>query len=181
MALNHYIPDVFKSIADKVATKHTCFFSYGHYADVVKELQDKDGSITLKGSKYPLIWLVYDIKEIHGKVINEQSELQNVQILLATPTDINNTIVQRMDNNIKPILYPIYDELMLQIANSGFFTQCVVSKIEHEKIDRPYWGGGGNEGSNGSANLFNDYIDAIQIRNLTLNLKRKKGECSLIN
>ena len=174
------IPDIFEAIVQLVASKYTCYFSYGHYADVIKELQDKDGSITLKGSKYPLIWLVMDYTERKGKSIAEQCELPNLQILIATPTDANKSVIDRMNNNFKPILYPIYNELMLQIANSGFFTQSVVSKIEHDKIDRPYWGGGGNEGSNGSANLFNDYIDAIQIRNMTLNLKRKKGPCSLI-
>jgi hypothetical protein len=177
MGLEHYIPDVFKLIADKVASKQTCYFSYGHYADVIKELKQKDESISLKGNKYPLIWLVMDFTERKGKSIAEQCELPNLQLLIATPTDINQSVIDRINNNFKPILYPIYNELMLQIANSGYFTQSVVSKIEHDKIDRPYWGGGGNDGSNGSANLFNDYIDAIQIRSMTLNLKKRKASC----
>jgi len=174
-----FIPDIFKAIVDKVALKHTVFFSYGHYADVVKELKQKDGAIDENlRNKYPLIWLVMDYVEKASKSLDVRCELPSLQFLIATPTELNQSVVERVENNFKPILYPIYKEFMLQIANSTYFKECVVGNIMHEKIDRPYWGGGGNEGSNGSANLFNDTIDAIQIRNLSLNLKIKKGSCS---
>lgn len=176
----YHIPDVFESIVSKVSSKlnKAIYFSYGHYADVILELKQKDESITQKSNKYPLVWLVMDYVEKHNpKSFNLQCELNNLQFLISTPTEINRTIRQRMEENIVPILYPIYNEFMLQIANSIYFKECTVGKIEHEKIDRPYWGGGsGLDGSNATANLFNEYIDAIQIRGLSLSLK-KKNDC----
>lgn len=180
MTLKHYIPDVFESIVSQVSISlnKTVYFSYGHYADVIDELKKKDNSISEKDSKYPLVWLVMDYVEKHNpSKLDIQCELPNLQLLIATPTNKDHTIRQRMETNIVPILYPIYDELMLKIANSTYFKETTVNKIQHEKIDRPYWGfSGGVDGSNAQANLFNDYIDAVQIRNLSLNL-RKKMKC----
>jgi hypothetical protein len=56
---------------------------------------------------------------------------------------------------------------MEQIAGSGYFTISEAEAIPHERILRPYWGGQDSYG-NGTANLFNDFIDAIQIRKLRL-------------
>lgn len=178
-----YIPEMFAEIVDNlnqhINIGYTSKFSYGHYADVVKELKQIDGAIN-GYVKYPLIWLVMDYVEKTTEALDEECELHNIQILIVCDTDANYSMTERMNVSFKSKLYFIYKQLLKEIVHSGYFKQSVVSKLSFEKIDRPYWGGGGENGSNGAANLFSDYVDAIQIRNLSLNLKRiKTTNCSL--
>lgn len=177
--VRQYIPEIFQGIVTNVSaslqllpTPITVYFDYGHYREVANKILEKDRGVASKETKYPIIWLVMDYVESYGNSLAEACRLPNLQIIIATPTEATHDVAQRMEENFKPILYPIYDELLSQIAASHRFNNNVVSKIKHEKIDRPYWGGQDSYG-NGTANLFNDYIDAIQIRNLELSLKNK--------
>jgi len=169
------IPKLFESIAEAVnvalssraVDPFPVYFDYGHYNEVVKNLTEKDGSITQKDNKYPLIWLVMDFVEKFG--INETGycSLPDLQILIVTDTKVNMTTRERIEQVFIPKLYPIYEELKYQIIYSGLFTNMTEDTIDHEKIDRPYWGGQDSNG-NGTANLFNDHVDAVQLRRLKL-------------
>lgn len=168
------IPELFKEVAAKVhqalSTRATdqfpVYFDYGHYTEVTRNLTSKDGSISQKGKKYPLIWLVMDFVEKVGDT-TDYCELPDLQLIIATVTTPAITTPQRIEKTFKPRLYPIYAELMNQIEQSGFFSVSDPEAIPHERILRPYWGGQDTYG-NGQANLFNDFIDAIQIRKLKL-------------
>ncbi len=168
------IPDIFKVISQKVnATLSTraqdpfpVYFDYGHYNEVTRNLTNKDGGTTSKTKKYPLIWLVMDFVEKCGEIVNGYCELPDVQILIATVTTPAITAPERIQKTFVPRLIPVYQELMKQIADSGHF-DVTEDAIPHERILRPYWGGQDALG-NGTANLFNDFIDAIQIRRLKL-------------
>lgn len=168
------IPDLFKDIAAKVneelSTRATdpfpVYFDYGHYNEVTRNLTSKDGSVSQKHKKYPLIWLVMDFVEKAGDT-TEYCELPDLQILIATVTKPAITTPERIEQSFKPRLYPVYSELMNQIEQSGYFSVSQAEAIPHERILRPYWGGQDTNG-NGTANLFNDFIDAIQIRKLKL-------------
>jgi hypothetical protein len=170
------IPDLFKAVAAKVnealstraTDPFTVYFDYGHYNEVTRNLTSKDGSVSQKGKKYPLIWLVMDFVEKVGAT-TDYCELPDLQILIATVTTPAITAAQRIEKTFKPRLYPIYSELMDQIEQSGYFSVGDAEAIPHERILRPYWGGQDGFG-NGTANLFNDFIDAIQIRKLKLNV-----------
>ena len=187
MANYYFIPDIFKDVVAKVSTALTTpvglvpailttpvYFNYGHYADVLKDLKAKDGGITTQDKKYPLIWLVMDYVEKKGIDLGLQAQIPNLTILIVTPTTPTDNIADKMVKNFVPILYPIYQELLTQISKEVRLKNSIVSQINHEKIDRPYWGlNSGINGSNGEANLFNDFIDAIEIRNLDISVKRK--------
>lgn len=168
------IPDLFKVVAAKVndvlSTRATdpfpVYFDYGHYTEVTRNLTNKDGSISQKEKKYPLIWLVMDFVEKAGD-ITAYCELPDLQILITTVTTPEITAAQRIEKTFKPRLIPVYSELMEQIEQSGYFSVSDSEAIPHERILRPYWGGQDGFG-NGNTNLFNDFIDAIQIRKLKL-------------
>ena len=167
------IPALFEAVAGKVSAKLNAraqdpfpvYFDYGHYNEVTARLLDKGKSISQKTKRFPLIWLVMDFREIYPVDMDYYCELPEVQIIIATPTKQNSTTPQRMQENFAPRLYPVYQEWKKQMANSGFFHDLDADAIPHEKVDRPFWGG--QEQSNG-ANLFNEFIDAIQIRKLKL-------------
>jgi hypothetical protein len=174
-----YIPDELKVVVDAVNTAFSTrsndpfnvYYDFGHYAEVVKNLTLKGQSPTKRTERYPLVWLVTDYPEIKGNF--KIYATTSLQIIIAMPTDMNYTMQQRRDTVFFPRLYPIYEELLNQISRYSLFGKPSVAAIEHTKIDRPYWGG--QDSGNGVANLFNDFIDAVQIKNLKLTIKNKCG------
>lgn len=143
------------------------YFQFGHYIEILKILTQKDNSVNNKDSKYPLIWLVMDFPEKYGPSIAGYCALPKVDILIAMPTLPDISTAERITKNFTPRLYPIYEKLLDKIAVSGLFKEQSARELVHEKIDRPYWGLQDVLG-NGDSNLFNDFIDAIQIRGLQL-------------
>ena len=168
--ITQYIPDLVRDVVAKVATtlQTQVYYDYGHYSEVVKNMDEKDKSYTNK-AKYPLVWLVMDFEETMGGKSGDYAEL-NLQLIIATDTNAEYTMQERRDKSYLPVLYPIYAELLNQFSLSKVFKTAY--KISHTKIDRPYWGVQSGLG-NGTGNLFNDFIDAIQIKNLKVNVKEK--------
>lgn len=172
---NIHIPDLFSAIAAKVndtfSTRLTdpfnVYFDYGHYAEVTRTLTQKDGGISQKAKKYPLIWMVMDYEENFGGTDDNFCELPALQFIIAVQTEIAITTPTRVEKSFMPRLYPIYSEFIEQIFQSGFFQVINPENIVHKRILRPYWGIQDSQG-NGQANIFNDFIDAIQIKGMQL-------------
>ena len=78
---------------------------------------------------------------------------------------------ERYAQSFNPFLIPIYELFLNKIAKSGYFRETEPSRIVHTKYDRLYWGRSGLYGNEG--NIFNDYIDCIELTDLTLTLKPK--------
>lgn len=179
--ITQYIPDIFAAIVTKVSTTmqalpvkpYPVFFDFGHYREVTKNLKWKDDSHTLKDKKYPLIWLVMDFDESMGESPADYARLKGLQFIIANATNPTWTMRERRDNNFLPYLYPVFAEFIRQITDSVELGMPPESKLQFTKTDRPYWGGSQDTLGNNQANLFNDFIDAIQIRNFKLNIKQK--------
>ena len=75
-----------------------------------------------------------------------------------------------MDKSVKLILQPIYDEFLKQIKLNENFVHPSDLLIRHTKINRLSWGQSAIFTLN---NLGSDFIDAIEIQNLELLVKRK--------
>ncbi len=166
-----YIPDSFEELVDKISLKlgYKVHFDAGHYWEVTKNLQLKDGAIEESTrEKYPLFWLVMDFEEEVGRS-DIYAELPNIQLIIATRTEMAYTMEERRDKTFKPILYPIYNEFFNQLYVSKAFMK-VGTTYPHRKWDRPYWGG--QESGNSEQNLFNDHVDAIQIK-LKISVKKQ--------
>jgi hypothetical protein len=168
--ITQYIPDLVGDVVTNVATamRQSILYEYGHYAEVERNLIEKDKS-PIDKTKYPFIWLVMDFEEKMGTASGAYAGL-SLQLIIATGTSNTYGMKERRDKSFLPVLYPIYSELLNQFSRSVVFGMPTF--IEHTKIDRPYWGVQGGLG-NGTANLFSDFIDAIQIKNLKVSVKRK--------
>lgn len=166
------IPALFGAVAAKVNTvfstrlsdPFTVYYDFGRYLEITNRLVEKGKAIVGKNQRYPLIWLVIPFREIYGDS-NGYCDLTDVQIIIAMPTEPTSTTPDRIAENYVPRLYPIYEELLKQIRISGFFSE-IADEIQHIKIDQPYWDG--KENGNSAANMFNDFIDAIQLKNIRL-------------
>jgi hypothetical protein len=158
-----YIPDLMARVIEEMneTMEFEVFYDFGRVSDIVQNLTEKDGSVSLKGRKYPLIWLVMDFEE---RYMTSVCEL-NLKMFIVDITEATYNMEKRRDEVFLPILYPIYTGLLTALSQSTTFGRPSFDRIEHTKIDRPYW--------SGQDNVFNDHIDAIEINNLKLFVKRK--------
>ena len=148
------------------------FYMHGHPLEIINTLSKKDKHDVQKYNKYPLIALFQDFTETVGEdqTIRSSAEL-NLVIVMNTSQDY--TAENRYDNTFRTVLYPLYDLLIKHIEQSGWFKDVDPGLVSHDKIDRLYWGRSGLYGN--EANVFNDYIDAIEIQNLQLDMRLRQN------
>ncbi len=146
-------------------------YYFGHYKEILETLQQKDGT-SLEFSKYPAVCLFMDFPETTGKAPGIAAEVK-LQMIIAYATDPNLKAAERYTKSFKPVLYPIYNSFIDELMRSGRIMAPSKELISHTKIDRLYWGRKGLFGNTG--NVFNDYLDAIEIKDL--NLKFYKPAC----
>lgn len=164
-----FIPDVFEKLMPSVIQKYgsTVYYEYGHYREIVKNLTLKEGNVE-KPKKYPLVWLVMDFEEKHGQALSVYAS-SKFNIIIAMDSTANRTMKQRRDEVYVTVLLPIYEALIDSILESPDI-KTLGTDLKHTSILRPYWGKQDQFG-NGEVNLFNDIVDAIQIKDLELNIK----------
>jgi hypothetical protein len=177
-----YIVDEFADIVAKVSESMTeqlqivkpsitgVHYLVGHYTEIQRRLIDKDGSRTEKYKKYPLIALFQDFVERRNPESGFYAEC-TLQLIIAYYTESEDYTEDRYEKVFKPILYPIYKELMGQIEKNKNIVENK-DNASHEKIDRPHWGAPGKYGNEGY--IFTDALDAIELRNLKLSFDIKK-------
>jgi hypothetical protein len=174
-----YIVDIIGSIVDAVRADYTPptifsgnapFYMYGHPLEIINTLSQKDKHSKLKYQKYPLIALFQDFEETKGQnqAINTDVSLN---IVIAVNTDKNYNSEERYTNTFKTVLYPLYDLFLEKLAASNYFA-ATQGSISHRKTDRVYWGAQGTE-----RNIFNDYLDAIELTNLELSVYNNVKIC----
>jgi len=147
------------------------YYMYGHTIEVANRLLTKNK----KFQKYPLVILVMDTPEEKDNGIVKF----NLNIGLVAHTKPDYITDKRYEQVFKPILYPLYEKFMQAIKDSGlFFWEGDQSQPPHTKIDRPYWGTGGQGNQTAQKKnekyIFNDELDCIEIVNLRINQTKNK-------
>jgi len=145
-------------------------YLYGHPIEIIETLGQRDKSSTFQFKKYPLVALFQDFPERHGNVIGLDSTV-TLNIIIARATLATYKADERYTNNFKPVLYPIYQELLQQISLSKTFLNYGANSLGHTKYDRLYWGRDGLYKND--RNVFNDFLDCIEIKGLQLKLNLK--------
>ena len=164
--------DAVKADSDNPCSGTAPHYMHGHPLEIVDLMSQKDRNDTYKFLKYPVIVLFQDFPEVMGESQTVISE-GTFNLIIATETSVDYTASQRYTNTFRPYLYPLYDLLMKHIPKSGLFKNALTGMVPHTKTDRLFWGREGLYGNEG--NIFNDRIDAIEIENLTLQMKISKN------
>lgn len=165
---NHtYIVDLFDDLAGETARLSgiNLHFEYGHPMEIVEQIQKMRAKPSLR--RFPLLALLMDFDETKGERPDIQSTV-SLNLIIATLTKPESTARQRYAETFKPKLYPIYEGLIDAIKRSGYFL-IVNELIPHTKTDHVMWGKAGLYGN--TEKTFNDFIDAIEINNLKLQIK----------
>jgi len=179
-----HIPDLFKAIAEKVNARFSTrtedpfdvYFDYGHYDAVNKNLINKDGSISMKDQKYPLIWMITPFDEKTSAKHDYYAELSGLDFLIMVETSQDETIPERIAKYYVPRIYPILREFFHQIEASGFFQVLSADAIPYDAIKDWYY----HSNSSGT-NLFNTHIDSTQVKNIRLRVNESVPDDHLIN
>lgn len=161
------IIDIFRTITDKASVNLGMSLNYmhGHPKEITDSLTEMTKNPTAAAGKYPLVALFQDFEE------DKSGDFTKVklQMIIAVLTNNKMKAPERYDASFRPYLYPIYEELIRVIARSGYFNESTIKQVKHIKVDRLFWGRNGLYGNQG--NVFNDFVDCIEIKNLSLNVK----------
>lgn len=139
------------------------YFMFGHRQEIANRLNMKDKDSIYKYQKYPLFVLRLDFEEsVMGDYIHEV----NLNMAILAFTDKNYRAHERYENIFHPILMPLYFDFFEKLQNSS--ETMGTGRPEHTKIDRMYFGV--EELSRNTEHIFNDPLDAIELRDLNLKL-----------
>lgn len=160
--------NVLSYLQDQDSTIQRLHFQFGHPKMVIEELKKLQQPQANQYKKYPLIAVFEDVPE---RPVASNVATISPRIVIAWQTKQEYTREQRDELSFKPILLPIYDEFMTQLKSSAYF----VTNYQQpgERVMRPFWGREGLYGNEG--NIFNDYLDCIEIRNIELQIRQRSG------
>ena len=166
--------DLFQIKNGSVLYGNKVFYQYGHPLEIVNTLTEMSKEQSISACKYPILALFTDISEDKTDP-KFYCKVNDLHLIIATLTDNTYLADQRIEQNFKPILHPIYDEFINQLSKNRNIEVDYTGSIPHISTDRLYWGRNGLFGND--SNIFNDYIDCIEITKLKLNIKKQNYEC----
>lgn len=129
--------------------------------EILTTMSQQSGS---DGKQWPLFALLMSFPENKAQSAGNDKNgvgmdgIVDLNILIARRGNNTDKTPARYTNNFKPVLYPIYLEFLNQLYLSPKFQTELPNNIPHVKIDFPYYN------ADKEANVFNSYVDAIQIK-----------------
>ena len=164
------VVNIIREIAGKVAQRLTTDplnpyrinFQHGPGVEIVNTIKEYSRyPLPKRNEKFPLIALFQDFEE---RNIGANRVECSLKVVICTDTESKYVASERYDYTFKPILYPIYEAFIEEIKRSQ--NTETGYEIEHTKIDRVFYGSENNE-----ANVFDDFVDAIELKNLVITFK----------
>jgi hypothetical protein len=159
------VQDIFKEIVSKVQYDNklsTVRFFFEYWPSISAKIIAEGRSKTL-GKQYPMIMLHADCPENHDKPHVTEINPVFYIILDCQATD---DISYQIEKKYKPILYPIYENFLIQIRQSQSLFQTQL--LEHEKSDLYYI-----NSLTADQNKINDVVCAIEVKFKNLLIKQK--------
>lgn len=144
-------------------------FKHGTWLDIATEIKSDAGAPSKKNIIYPLICLIYKTDERFTDKYNDSIE---VDLMICTRTNKNWTNTERVDNNITPVLYPIYAELKSVIGKCKHFWGWK-RKFDHIKTDLLH--AGQSSGQSNSDLEIQDFVDGIYLRSCRFKVAQRAG------
>ena len=138
-------------------------FQYGDKDEITKQMQLLTQGTTSKNTKYPFIGLVMPFTEKRG--VEFYADVTFPRIIIATVTGADEDFNKRYESYFKPVLYPIYYELLNQLMRVPGIVISIADPdhIDHTKMDVPK--------IIPKESGLNDHVDAIVISNMRLTFR----------
>jgi len=146
------------------AISNAPYFDYDHWDSESGQLLLKDNEVEKREQKYPLIYLLLNIKENRQENNANKSEIGTINIYLIKQTDHFKNTKWRHETNF-PILRSLYDNFLLSLQQNYYIN--VSNYISHNYEELFFMG---TEDRN--QNKVNDYVDAIHLELTNLKIKK---------
>lgn len=113
-------------------------YQYGYISELNETLSQWSKSQTFQGQRFPLIWVAQPFTINRNQPAGLYGSVEGLKI--AVVVDSNKTLKarDRMEQKFRPILYPIYQELMNQLNMHEAISYDASRR--HKITDRYYWG-----------------------------------------
>jgi hypothetical protein len=160
------------SVAVQKAIGKEVFYFFGHTIEINNTLSSYSKTPDFCEQKYPAIFLIMDFAEKRNAKQGIEVET-TLQLLIVADSNKDDRAVIRYEKVFKPVLYPIYEKFIKTLQNDSSVWCPLNGFIPHEKIDRPLISGMQVRTTNGTKNLFNDHLDAIEVSNLQLTILKQ--------
>lgn len=145
-------------------------YQFGYLMELQATLKEYSKTIQYSSLKYPLIWLVqpFTINRQDGGYYGDAT----LRIFIIQESEAGLKARERMEQKFKPVLYPIYRELISQFLNAtNIFYGLMGGNLPHNVTDRYYWG-------EDQQSVINDVFDCMEISNMKLKISNKQN-CSI--
>lgn len=136
-------------------------YQYGYVKELDETLQQWSKSREHASLRFPLIWVMQPFVEVRGEK-GIYANVEGLKLFIINSTDKTWKAEQRMTENFKKVIYPIYRELMNQINRHKAFESCYSRK--HKLTDLYYWG-------EQQSSVLTDPVDVGEISALELKIK----------
>lgn len=146
-------------------------YQYGYITELKQTLKQYSETNEFKVKKFPLIWVRQPFRIVRTpQRPHVYGDIENLAVFIINETDVNWKAEERMANNFKPVIYPIYRELINQInLHPAFHFDGYILPLE--EIDRYWWGEETDDA------VLDDIVDCMQLENLGLSLNNNEN-CS---
>jgi hypothetical protein len=170
------LSDVMKSIISEVSTNLSTdidlgipqvTFKYGSWTDIQNELIADTSDPAKKNIKYPLVCLL-------GDYTTNEEGLSNIELLIVDLTTKNKKMDDRIIDVYKPVINPIYAELIEVMSVSPYFT-FVGDKIPHQAVNLPHMGSTTEQ----KGYILPDVLDGKLLTNMSVKIANDmcEGSC----
>ena len=139
-------------------------YQYGEVEELNETLKQWETDPSKFNLKFPLIWVAEPYQITRGPV--DIFGIAEVNVFVINQTQKDWKAKERMDNNFKPVILPIYREFLKQIGISLAFDHPFGRVPEHRTINRYYLG-------ENRQSTLNDVVDAMKISGMKLRISEK--------
>jgi hypothetical protein len=146
------------------------YFDYEKWPKEANKLTELNKLAYKRYQKFPLIFLLEDITQ--DESVSGYYCSANLNIFFVTYTQQNKDAKWRLENKIKLILQPIYDNFIKALIESRIITAISSKQLNKSKTNRYFLG---TEGEN--QNALNTIVDAIELNLKNVEFLYNKNTC----
>lgn len=129
-------------------------YQHGYIEELNQTLTQWEQSPQFVDLKFPLVWVAepYEPNRRDGNFYGEE----DVDVFIINSSQKEWKAKDRMQNNFKPVIYPIYRQLLEEIVFSPVFPYLASEQIPHKPINRYFFG-------EAQQSVLNDVVDAMKV------------------
>lgn len=164
------INEIFRGIVERVSVLMgtPVAFQFGDWDYIANKLLEMGASSATAGKKYPIVCL----RSPYTEHRSGKERSVNLEFLIAVNTLQEYTNEQREQTSFEEVLRPLYSYFMKEISRSPYIKSSYVGSLPHDYLENYRYGRLGVKGGDG--NRFRDFIDAIELKNLSITIKEKE-------